>query len=64
MCGLCVLWELQAKEIQVQESLPDKLQFTLLSLHIPDEPFFMSLHQHCINADKTKDKTINIIYPS
>ena len=29
MCGLCVLWELQAKEIQVQELLPDKLQFTL-----------------------------------
>ncbi len=35
-----ILWKLQAKEIQVQESLHDKLQFTLLSLHIPDEPFF------------------------
>ena len=39
-CGLCIPTELQAKEIQVQEPLPDKLQFTLLSLHIPDEPFF------------------------
>ena len=29
-------------EIQVQELLPDKLQFTILSLQIPDEPcFFM-----------------------
>uniref|UniRef100_UPI004027C82F hypothetical protein n=1 Tax=Prevotella sp. TaxID=59823 RepID=UPI004027C82F len=34
----CVLWELQAKEIQVQELLPGKLQFTILSLQIPDEP--------------------------
>ena len=32
--------ELQAKEIQVQEPLPDKLQFILLSLQIPDEPHF------------------------
>ena len=39
-CGLCILWELQAKEIQVQEPLPDKLQFTILSLQIPDEPHF------------------------
>ena len=34
----CILWELQAKEIQVQELIPDKLQFTILSLQISDVP--------------------------
>ena len=41
--GFCVVCAfcggLQAKEIQVQEPLPDKLQFILLLLHIPDEPY-------------------------
>ena len=37
--GLCILWELQAKEIQVQEPLPDKQQLTLLSLQISNEPY-------------------------
>ena len=34
----CILWELQANEIQVQELIPDKLQFTILSLQISDVP--------------------------
>ena len=41
LCSLCILWELQAKEIQVQEPIPDKLQFTILSLQIPDEPYLI-----------------------
>ena len=41
LCGLCILWELQAKEIQVQEPIPDKLQYTILSLQIPDEPYLI-----------------------
>ncbi|WP_444403617.1 hypothetical protein, partial [Prevotella sp.] len=45
-CGLCILWELQAKEIQVQKPLPDKLQFTILSLQIPDEPHFPDTPQN------------------
>ena len=42
--------ELQVHVTTVQEPLPDKLQFILLSLHIPDEPHTIYEHTLCTHT--------------